>query len=230
MENHYSWMQQPSYPLIDTQSPPRQDEFIHEMKSMNLNNSGSHNISRTNSNGMNQSMVVASPPVQNPGDAALNAEMLKQLTVGFNRMLGILERLEHRIQNVEQTTNQILKNQQESFQVPFMSQSDIDQARSAAELLERDSSVAKQLQAAYNKEAEVRRNNFSASQSLVECPICGVRVNGVDIEVHVDQCLEMFSNDPKKETQVQDAKKKIDQGFFSRFIKTGASKKTTEKN
>jgi len=224
MENH-SWMQQPSYPVIDTQNyPPRQDDFFNEMKSMNLNNSPSMNRMMPTTGGtMSNSLVNISP---SPSEAQLNAETLKQLSMGFNKMMTLLERLEQRIQRVEQTTAQILKNQQETFQVPFMSQAEIDQARQAAELLERDSSVAKQLQAAYNKETEVRKSMATVSQSLVECPICGVRVNGFDIEAHVDQCLEMFSNDPKKETQVQDTKKKMDQGFFSRFMKTSASKKT----
>jgi len=226
MENH-SWMQ-PSYPIIDTQNyPPRQDDNIfNEMKSMNYNNSPSMNRMNPTSVGtMSNSLVNISP---SPSEAQLNAETLKLLSMGFTKMMSLLERLEQRIQRVEQTTTQILKNQQETFQVPFMSQAEIDQARQAAELLERDSSVAKQLQAAYNKETEVRKSMATVSQSLVECPICGVRVNGFDIEAHVDQCLEMFSNDPKKESQVQDTKKKMDQGFFSRFMKTSASKKMTE--
>jgi len=48
-------------------------------------------------------------------------------------------------------------------------------------------------------------------------------VNQVDLEVHVDACLEMFSNDPKKEAEVRDTKKKVENGFFS---KLGLMKKT----
>jgi len=220
--------QQPSYPVINPQtymSP--QDDYLNVMKPMNNRSSpmtgNSPLMPRANQ------AIGQSPPMQQQSDASLNAEMLKQLSMGFNKMMTMLERLEQRVQRVEQSTAQILKNQQETFQVPFMSQSDIDSARQAAELLERDSSVAKQLQAAYNKEVEVRKSLSSTSQTKVECPLCGARVSGVDIEVHVDQCLEMFSNDPKKETQVQDAKKKMDQGFFSRFIKSTPSKKTLEK-
>jgi len=167
--------------------------------------------------------------VQHP-TPSLENETLQQLKQGFVRMMSTLERLEQRINRVEQTTSQILKNQQEVFQVPFMSQSEIERARQAAEQIEQDTNVAKQLQAAYNKEVELKKT-ITSTQSMIlsECPICGVRVNQLDLEVHVDQCLEMFSNDPKKEAQVQDTKKKIETGFFGRLFKsTSTSTKTTE--
>jgi len=162
--------------------------------------------------------------------SSMDMDTLQQLKAGFVKMMATLERLEQRMQRVEQTTSQILKNQQEVFQVPFMSQTEIDQARNAAEQLERDSSVAKQLQAAYNKEVEVKKtlHVHGNSMMLYECPICGVRVNSNDLEVHVDNCLEEFSDDPKKEVQVQEVKKKMDQGFFSRFIKTSKKTETTK--
>jgi len=162
---------------------------------------------------------------------SLENETLQQLKQGFVRMMSTLERLEQRINRVEQTTSQILKNQQEVFQVPFMSQSEIERARQAAEQIEQDTTVAKQLQAAYNKEVELKKNMASTqSMTLSECPICGVRVNQMDLEVHVDQCLELFSNDPKKEVQVQETKKKIETGFFGRLFKSTSttSTKTTE--
>jgi len=159
-------------------------------------------------------------------------DTLQQLKHGFSKMMMTMERLEQRLTRLEQTTTSILKNQQETLQVPFMSQTDIDRARQAAEQLEQDTSVAKQLQAAYNKEVELRKNKSSSHQSmsmqLSECPICGTRVSQMDLEVHVDQCLEMFSNDPKKEAQVQDTKKKIESGFFSKlFKKTETTKVVT---
>jgi len=156
-------------------------------------------------------------------------ETLQQLKVGFVKMMSTLERLEQRISRVEQTTSQILKTQQETLQVPFMSQTEVNQARRVAEQMEQDTNVAKQLQAAFNKEVEVKKNvtrttsyNHTPMQ-LSECPICGVRVNQVDLEVHVDACLEMFSNDPKKEVEVRDTKKKVESGFFQ---KLGILKKT----
>jgi len=160
-------------------------------------------------------------------------DTLQQLKHGFSKMMMTMERLEQRLNRLEQTTNQILKNQQETLQVPFMSQSEIDRARQVAEQMEQDSSVAKQLQAAYNKEIELRKSMSSYpiqqnQQKMADCPICGVRVNPMDLEVHVDQCLEMFSNDPKKEAEVKDTKKKIESGFFSKlFKKTETTKVVT---
>jgi len=153
----------------------------------------------------------------------VNDDTLQQLKLGFAKIMTVLERLEQRITKVEQTTSQILKNQQEVFQVPFMSQTEIDQARNIAEQLERDNTVAKQLQAAFNKETELKKSRGNA---LHECPICGVRVNDVELEVHVDKCLEMFSNDPKKEAQLKDAKTKIESGFFSKVFGLNKVNKT----
>jgi len=147
----------------------------------------------------------------------------------MTRMMSMLERLEQRINRVEQVSNQILKNQQESFQVPFMSQKEIDTARTLAEQLEQDTTVAKQLQAAYNKEVEVRKHQGGHMMYAMaaDCPICGGRVAQTDLEAHVDQCLEMFSNDPKKETAVKDTKQKVENGFFSRMFNGKHKTETT---
>jgi len=226
MENHWN---QPTYPTIDVNTMQRHDDFISEFKSMNVQ---SGNMSNSMSNSTHSTSNSLVPMNSTDRSFEMDNDTLQQLKVGFAKMMATLERLEQRIQRVEQTTSLILKNQQEVFQVPFMSQTEIDQARQAAEQLERDSSVAKQLQAAYNKEVEVKKNLVHVqnnSMALYECPICGVRVNAMDLEVHVDNCLEMFSNDPKKEAQVQDVKKKMDQGFFSRFMKTSKKTETTTK-
>jgi len=130
---------------------------------------------------------------------------------------------------VEITTTQILKNQQEVLQVPFMSQEDLDKARLAAEQLERDTSVAKQLQAAYNKEIDLKRTSSyrsTTSVAMTDCPICGMRVSNFELETHVDKCLAMFSNDPKKEAQVKETQKKVDSGFFAKMFKGGKTEKT----
>jgi len=221
------WSHQPSYPVLQQ---PRQDDFLSDFKSMGMNSPTLQRMQQPQQSNMNpMNHALDQVPANQPGSntVVVDADALQQLTKGFTKMMSMMEKLEQRMQRVEQTVSIVLKNQQETFQVPFMSQSEIDKARQAAELLERDSSVAKQLQAAYNKEVEVRKHFVAVSNTLVECPICGVRVNGGDIEVHVDQCLEMFSNDPKKEVQIQDAKKKMDQGFFSRFMKTAKKTETT---
>jgi len=162
-----------------------------------------------------------------------DTDSLQQLKVGMAKMMQTMERLEQRLNRVEQTTTQILKTQQETLQVPFMSQSELDKARQVAEQMEQDTNVAKQLQAAYNKETEVRKNASSSttvsqyhSPSLTDCPICGVRVSQADLEVHVDNCLEMFSNDPKKEAQVRETKKKMETGFFGKFFKSTKTETT----
>jgi len=155
-------------------------------------------------------------------------ETLHQLKVGFSKMMCILERLEQRISKVEQTTSQLLKIQQETLQVPFMSQTDIDQARKIAEQMEQDTNVAKQLQAAYNKEVEVKKSIISYKPTVVsDCPICGARVSQLDLETHVDGCLDTFSDDPKKQIEIKDTKKKIESGFFSKLI--GLNKPTKTK-
>jgi len=150
---------------------------------------------------------------------------LNEIKVGFSKIMQTMERLEQRLNRVEQTTTQILKNQQEVLQVPFISQGELDQARKAAEQLERDTTVAKQLQAAFNKETEVKRTIVTYQNSVGQCPICGARINGMDLEAHVDQCLLLFSNDPKKEVEVKETKKKVEQGFFSRLYKTSSKTK-----
>jgi len=165
---------------------------------------------------------------QNVPSVPNDNESLQQLKQGLGKVLSTMERLEQRITRLEQTANTILKNQQEVLQVPFMSQVDIDRARLAAEQLEQDSSVAKQLQAAYNKEVEVRKSTSTYSARLSDCPICGVRVNQMELESHVDQCLELFSDDPKKEIQVQETKKKMETGFFGRLFKTTTKTETTK--
>jgi len=154
-------------------------------------------------------------------------ELFNFIKQGFGKITTSMERLEQRITRMEQATSQILKNQQEVLQVPFMSQQDVDRARQVAEQLEQDSSVAKQLQAAYNKEVDVKKST-TYSIKLSECPICGLRVNQMDLEAHVEQCLEKFSNDPKKELQVQDTKKKVETGFFGRLFKTTTKTETTK--
>jgi len=170
-----------------------------------------------------QHIMVPHAQVQQQTSTSMNDETIQQLKVGFNKMMGILERLEQRLAKVEHTTQQILKTQQDAFHVPFMSQTEIDHARQVAEQLEKDTSVAKQLQAAFNKETEVKRNiTYSSSSSSAskyhECPICGARVPAFDLEVHVDGCLRMFSDDPKKEAQIKDTQKKMESGFFARVF------------
>jgi len=195
--------------------PHPQDElFDFKMNSTSITSSPSPSLSR-------HAPAIA----QNP-----DTELLQQLKTGFSKMVSTMERLEQRMARLEQSSNQILKNQQEVLQVPFMSQTEVDKARQVAEQLEQDTNVAKQLQAAYNKEIELKKSMTTTSYAtrLAECPICGVRVNQMDLEVHVDQCLEMFSNDPKKEMQVQDAKKKMETGFFGRLFKTTTKTETTK--
>jgi len=172
--------------------------------------------------------IVPHNPQPQVSSQQLVEETLNQLKLGFSKMMSTLERLESRMTKVEQVTTQILKNQQEVLQVPFMSQSDLDNARQAAEQLERDTTVAKQLQAAFNKESEVKRTTFrQSSQGASDCPICGIRVGNYDLESHVDKCLELFSNDPKKEVQVKETQKKVEQGFFAKMFK-GAKTETKE--
>jgi len=158
--------------------------------------------------------------------SSYDQDTLKQLKQGFEQMMQKMERLESRMNKIEQNTNSILKNQQEVLTTPFMSQEELDRARKAAEQLEQDTSVAKQLQAAYNKETEVRRTVNAYSNTIGQCPICGVSVRGSELESHVDKCLQVFSNDPKKEKEVRETKTKVEQGFFSRLYKTTESKKT----
>jgi len=154
-------------------------------------------------------------------------ETLEQLKVGLSKMMSILEKLEQRISKVEKTTSQILKNQQETLQVPFMSQTEVDQARKIAEQMEHDTNVAKQLQAAYNKEVEVKKSITSYTPTMTtECPICGVRVSQLDLESHVDGCLDTFSDDPKKQVEIKDTKKKMESGFFSKLIGINKTTKT----
>jgi len=174
-----------------------------------------------------QQMVQSMP---NPTSAMYvdnNSETVLQLKVGFSKMMSMLERLEQRISKVEQTTAQILKNQQETLQVPFMSQTEIDQARKIAEQLENDTNVAKQLQAAYNKEVEVKKSITSYTPTMTsQCPICGGRVSQLDLEAHVDSCLDTFSDDPKKQAEVKETKKKMESGFFSKLIGINKTTKT----
>jgi len=186
----------------------------------------------------NSSSALTSMPF-----SAIDNELLNTMKTTMSKMISTLERLEQRLNRVEQTTSQILKNQQEILQVPFISQSELDNARKVAEQLEQDTAVAKQLQAAYNKEVEVRKNmapqnsqqwktiqttmiNHNINQGAQQCPICGGRYATNELELHVENCLNQFSEDPKKENVVQETKKKIDTGFFGRLYK---STKTTEK-
>jgi len=188
------------------------------------------------SNGINQ--VSSSSLIVNTANSSANSDT-EQLKLGFTKMLLILERLEQRIAKVEQTTFQILKTQQETLTVPFMSQSELDKARQVAEQMEQDSSVAKQLQAAYNKEIELKKNMSSTNNyyqphygynnlQSVDCPICGSRVKQMDIEAHVDSCLAMIADDPKRAIEAKEVKKKIDSGFFSRLFKTNTKTETTK--
>jgi len=167
--------------------------------------------------------IVPSIPQPQP---SYDSEVLNHLRNGMTRVMATLERLEQRMNRVEQVTNQVLKNQQESFQVPFMSQKEIDNARSLAEQLEQDTSVAKQLQAAYNKEIEIRKHSAPAVV-LAECPVCGVRVNQMELEHHVEQCLDEFSSDPKKQVEVKETKQKMETGFFGKFFNKTKTETTT---
>jgi len=177
-------------------------------------------------------LVPHQPQINHQNSTPIQEEILAQLQSlksGFNKMMSSIERLEVRMSKVEMTTTQILKNQQEVLQVPFMSQEDLDKARLAAEQLERDTSVAKQLQAAYNKEIDLRRTSSyrsSTSVAMTDCPICGMRISNYELEAHVDKCLAMFSNDPKKEAQVKDTQKKVESGFFAKMFKGGKTEKT----
>lgn len=179
---------------------------------------------------------VSNSVVVPPSSLYPDPDALQQLKLGFAKMMETMERLEKRLNRVEQTTTQILKNQQETLTVPFMSQSELDKARVVAEQLEQDTNVAKQLQAAYNKETEIKKN-LGGGQSQIaqyhgygaqECPLCGARVSQMEIQHHVDQCLGMFQDDPKKQAQVAETKKKVDQGFFGRMLKFNTTSTKTE--
>jgi len=206
-------------------------------------NTGYMNSINTNMSNMNMHSYDPQPPIHNQQmnlvphqpqvpmqSNVIQEEILAQLQSlksVFNKMMGSIERLEVRVSKVESVTSQILKNQQEVLQVPFMSQSDLDQARQVAEQLERDSTVAKQLQAAYNKETDLKKSSgYRPTTASTECPICGLRVSNYDLEVHVDKCLAMFSNDPKKEAQVKDTQKKVEAGFFAKMFKGAKTEKT----
>jgi len=210
------------------------DVFFDVNKSASQNHSPHPQPYHVHSGNVSNSAIVPSsmPVMSNPP----YDDTLQQLKVGFSKMMSILERLEQRVSKVEQTTQQILKNQQEVLQVPFMSQAEIDNARKVAEQLEQDTSVAKQLQAAYNKEIEVKKNMNSYSMRMshpvmmaAECPICGVRVSQMDLEVHVDNCLDMLSNDPKKEVEYKNVQKKMEDnsGFFSKWLTKKTKTETT---
>lgn len=192
------------------------------MENWNVSYPHHDEFSEFNNNTTTMSSVQPVQPVPPSTGLYPDADALQSLKNGFAKMMSTMERLEQRLNRLEITTNQILKNQQETLQVPFMSQAEIDKARQVAEQLEQDTNVAKQLQAAYNKETEVRKHASPyQSQYMMssDCPICGVRVNQFDLEAHVDQCLQMFSNDPKKEAQVKETKKKVESGFFSKLFK-----------
>jgi len=201
---------------------PPQDDFFDFSAKMNSTSVTSPSLSRHS---------VAHTQSTLPSSLSNEADSLQQLKQGLGKVLSSMERLEQRISRLEQSTNQILKNQQEVLQVPFMSQTDIDRARQAAEQIEQDTNVAKQLQAAYNKEIELKKSmttSMSYAPRLADCPICGVKVSTMEMEVHVDQCLELFSDDPKKETQIQETKKKMETGFFGRLFKTTTKTETTK--
>jgi len=210
---------------IVTSNPPTNEDFFQDFVKNNNTSTGNvthSNVTPNNASASNLNIV----PVQQPSQPSLDQEVLNHLRTGMTRMMAILERLEQRISRVEQSTSQILKNQQESFQVPFMSQKEIDNARQLAEQLEQDSSVAKQLQAAYNKEVEVKKRS-GHPMMLAECPVCGARVSQLELEGHVEQCLDMFSNDPKKQVEVKDTKQKMETGFFGKFFNKTKTETTT---
>lgn len=205
-------------------SMPRSNEdFFQEYKTNQTLYQPSHS---TVSSTPVQSLAIqqqSQPQVQ----PSFDPEVLTQLTNGMARMMSILERLEQRVSRVEQSTAQILKNQQESFQVPFMSQKEIDTARTLAEQLEQDTSVAKQLQAAYNKEVEVKKRTSVHPMVLAECPMCGMRISQNELESHVEKCLDMFSNDPQKQIEVKETKQKMETGFFGKFFNKTKTETTT---
>lgn len=209
----------PSMPVIT----PSNDDFFQDFVKNNTSTGNAHpNVTQSNIPTSNLNIV----PVQ-PAQPSLDQEVLSHLRTSMTRMMSILERLEQRVSRVEQSTAQILKNQQESFQVPFMSQKEIDTARQLAEQLEQDSSVAKQLQAAYNKEIELKKRTSGHPMTLAECPVCGARVNQLELEGHVEQCLDMFSNDPKKQAEVKETKQKMETGFFGKFFNKTKTETTT---
>jgi len=212
----------PSLPVVT--SPPPNEDFFQDF--IRTNNSGTVSVVHSN-------VTPNSTPVPNHNivptqqtQPSFDPEVLSHLRNGMTRMMAILERLEQRVNRVEQATSQILKNQQESFQVPFMSQKEIDTARQLAEQLEQDTSVAKQLQAAYNKEIEVKKR-AGHPMMLAECPVCGARVNQSELEAHVEQCLDMFSDDPKKQVAVKETKQKMETGFFGKFFNKKTETTTT---
>lgn len=215
---------------MDHWSNVPQDDFLEFKPSYPHMNSQQPTSSPTTS--------VVSSVVAPPSSLYPDPDALQQLKLGFAKMMETMERLEKRLNKVEQTTSQILKNQQETLQVPFMSQTDLDKARLVAEQMEQDTNVAKQLQAAYNKETEIRKNLGGGQHQITqysgygvqsqECPLCGARVGQAEIHQHVDQCLGQFQDDPKKQAQVAETKKKVDQGFFGRMLKFNTTSTKTE--
>jgi len=204
------------------------DDFFQDYSKVPALYKASHSVSSIPAQSFaTQQLQQQQPQTVQAVQAAFDPETLNQLSNGMSRMMAILERLEQRISRVEQSTSQILKNQQESFQVPFMSQKEIDNARLLAEQLEQDTSVAKQLQAAYNKEIEVKKRTSIHPMVLAECPMCGARVSQQELESHVEKCLDMFSNDPKKEIQVKETKQKMETGFFGKFFNKTKTETTT---
>jgi len=211
----------------------QQDDFFDVVKTSPMLSRTSIVTSISDNNALTQIPLPSVP-------SSYDTEALNSLKMGMAKMMSAMDRLEQRLNRVEQTTSQILKNQQEVLQVPFISQSELDTARKAAEQLEQDTAVAKQLQAAYNKEVEVRKSSSSfqyhtptpnhSMNQIGQCPICGSRMmsNG-ELEAHVEKCLDQFSSDPKKELAVQDTKKKMETGFFGRTFGIKSTKTTETK-
>jgi hypothetical protein len=183
-------------------------------------------------NAMNQSQVNESK------------QLLNQVQNSLEKMNLFMERFDKRLTSLESTAQTILKNQKANGQddlSSFFGKNELDTLKKMQEQMESDMELAKRLQAEMEKETKQREtpkpklitstptptprpmSTVTATpspSSMQECPICTQRVPFLELEYHVNQCLEGGIGDSGKVDPSQQEKG----SFWKRMFGPGPKK------
>jgi len=179
-------------------------------------------------------------------------EVLNQMQGYFEKITSYMERVDKRLNTLENTAQTILKNQKGNGDdiSHFVPKGDLEVLKKMQEQMESDMEVAKRLQAELDgkfmkekkeekkekKEKKERSKSSDSSRSssssmspssMQECPICTLKVPFAELEFHVNQCLEGIekpSGDGKTDTATQEKA-----SFWRRVFGPGPKKEDATK-
>jgi len=167
--------------------------------------------------------------------------MFNQVQTHFEKFNSFMDRIDKRLSSLESTAQSILKNQKTSNPDDlsgYIAKTELESLRKMQEQMETDFEVAKRMQAdidsKFQKEKQetekkrssttTRKDTTPPPSSMQDCPICGSKVPFLELEFHVNQCLEGITSGDTKDLTPEKV------SFWKRVFGPGPKKDDTANN